>query len=301
MSCLLGLALGQTVPEDSVETQLLQTQQRLEESEEKLAQTEARLAELEAPSQLSGDTEDAVVVEAGEVLPEVVGFGVPVEVHGRVVGRAVSFGRDVRVHNGAQVEGDAVSFGGEVLVEPGGRVDGDQISYRGSAAMSTVSALTEGRTGALRGFARKLVALFTFAGLGILVVGLFPKRVDVVARTVADTPVKLTLIGVLLMVFVVLLVGALSITVVLSPLALGLAVLLAFGWLLGFVGLCQAAGDTLPLHHTTARRWLAFLVGVAALAFVGVLPWIGKTALLIVGFTCVGTAWQTRFGVREPL
>lgn len=293
MSCLLGLALGQGLADtDDMERELQLTRQRLEEAE-------ARLAVLEAPSQAPADTEDAVVVEAGEVLPEVVGFGVPVEVHGRVLGRAVSFGRDVRVHNGAQVEGDAVSFGGEVLVEPGGRVDGDQISYRGSAAMSAVNAITEGR--ALRGFARKLVALFTFAGLGILVVGLFPKRVDVVARTVADRPVKLTLIGVLLTALVAVLVGALSITVVLSPLALGLAVLLAFAWLLGFVGLCQAAGDTLPLHHTTARRWLAFLVGVAALAFVGVLPWIGKTALLIVGFTCVGSAWQTRFGVREPL
>ena len=244
---------------------------------------------------------EPVQVAPDEVTSEVVGYNAPVEVHGRVVGRAVSFGHDVVVHTGAQVEGDAVSFGGEVIVQPGGRVNGDQISYEGASARSTLQALSEGRASAFKGVARNIVALLTFAGLGMLVVGVFPARVDVVARTVADTPVKLTLIGVLLTTVVAILVTALTFTLVFSPLALALAVVFALGLLLGFVGLCQAAGDTLPLEPTRHRRWLAFLVGVASLAFVGMLPWIGTTALIIVGFTCVGSAFQTRFGLREPL
>lgn len=293
MLILTALALAQ--PErDSTEEALALALERLEQTEQRLALAERRIEELE------GVAPEGLVVEAGEVVPEVISFGSPVEVHGRVLGRVVSFGQDVHVHNGAQVMGDAVSFGGRIRVDPGGRVDGDRVVYQGDA-VAAVGGLSSGDEGALRGAARRLVALLTFAGLGVLLVGLFPGRVDVVARALADRPVRHTLFGLLWSGLVGVSAAALSLTVVLLPLALALGGLVVLGWLLGFVGLCQAAGDTLPVRNISARRWLAFLVGVLAVAFVSSLPVIGKAALFAVGFTCVGAAFETRLGVRESL
>ncbi|MCP4805646.1 MAG: hypothetical protein GY913_27480 [Proteobacteria bacterium] len=276
-----------------------------------IARLELRISELErqvADQQAQQDTGDvrgeAIVVAADEVLPEAVAFGAPVHVHGAVTGKVVSFGDDVRVFNGGRVGGDAVSFGGSVIVEPGAAVVGDRITYSDPTEpmpMATASMVQSHHSpdGMLRTLARKLVLMLTLAGAGVLVVGLFPRHVNNVAATVSARPMKMGFLGVGSLTGGLLLALLLALTVLLSPFALALAALLGLAWMLGFVGLCQAVGDRLPLQNQGLRRWLAFLIGIVTLAFVGTLPWIGQVVLGLVSFICVGAALHTRFGMRE--
>lgn len=269
----------------------------------RIDQLERQVAEQQAQQDTGSQRGEAIVVAADEVLPEAVAFGAPVHVHGAVQGKVVSFGDDVRVFNGGRVGGDAVSFGGRVIVEPGASVHGDRISYSDPTQPTPVATASMIQTnhpdGVLRTLARKLVLMLTLAGAGVLVVGLFPRHVNNVAATVAARPMKMGFLGVGSLTGGLFLSLLLTLTVLLSPFALVLGALLGVAWILGFVGMCQAVGDRLPLQNQGLRRWLAFLMGILVLAFVGTLPWIGQVLLGLVSFICVGAALHTRFGMRE--
>ncbi len=292
----------------SLEDDLGRLRRRVETLEERLNEAEQRLDKADSERALglldergAADAIGAVVVEAGENVPKAVAFGGPLDIHGQVTGSAVSFGGDVRVHNGAFVEGDAVSFGGRVIVDEGGAVDGNRVTLGQPATGSLLST----RLGGLEpgtdstSLAHRLVVLLSFAGAGVLVVGLFPRQVDNVARTIAARPVQSGMLGVLLSGLGAILAVVLAITLVGLPVSLFLVVLVALAWLLGFVGLCQAAGDLLPWANRGARRWLAFLVGVLVLTFVGSLPIVGQLVFALTGFVCIGAGLQTRLGNRE--
>ena len=274
---------------------------RLEIAEQRLQALERQQA-LEAAHRDTGSpVGEAVVIAPEQSLPEAVAFGAPVHVHGQVTGKAVSFGGDVRVFNGGQVEGDAVSFGGRVIVEPGGVVQGDRVSYAepNARAAAAVVRTDSGPRGWLRDIARKLVMLLTVAGAGVLVVGLFPRHVANVAGAISARPMRAGLAGAGWSLGASVVVILLGLTVLLSPIALAVALALGVAWLLGFVGLCQALGDRLPIANPGLRRWLAFFVGVTVLTFVGSLPFVGQVLLVLVGLVSVGAALQTRFGTRE--
>ena len=290
-----------------------------------LARTRAELAALER-GLASDRPEDgartsfgrAVTVIAGETVTEAVSFGSDVNVSGRVLGDAVSFGGDVRVAPTGRVHGDAVSFGGCVVVLDGGAVTGDQVAMDMPAIGGLVTAPVPGPQrsveapigtgtvlsmpspigdlfGALR---RKLVWLLSLSGAGVLVVGLFPNRVGRVARDLEERPVRAAVVGILASSFLLLF----SLLFTLLTLGLGLPIgallvaLLGCAWLLGFVALCQAVGDRLPFDDRPYGRWLAFLVAVGSLAFLGSLPWVGWLVVGSASLLGIGSALATRFG-----
>jgi hypothetical protein len=280
---------------------LARTEEELQATRGQLAETEARIQALEQTPMVDFEgLVEPTIVGPGERVDEVVAWG-PVSVQGMVDGRVVSFGHDVRIFEGGNVHGDAVSFGGQVRVDPGAQVHGDRISYASTAAApqtSPVFDLSRG-TSALRRLARRLVVILTFAGAGVLVVGLFPTAVENVSRAITDRPLKMGALGMASAAVGAVLTIGLLLSVILSPVGVLLPVVFGLAGLLGFVGLCQAAGDKLPIGNSKARRWLAFLVGVALISIIGVLPFIGQLALVIVGFACIGAALATRFGTKD--
>lgn len=305
-----ALVFAQTPDDDAlVAPQVEACESRIAELEQRVADAESRLAAIEhaepeasilgggiAPEVALGGA--PVFVRAGQRVNEAVAFGAPVVVEGQVVGNAVSFGGDVTVRGGAHVVGDAVSFGGRVHVLPGGRVDGDRVSYVGDVGRAAVASGPPPSGGPpwLRGLARRLVMIFGFAGAGVMVVGLFPKHVDGVARTLAAHPFRSGVLGVVLSLIGALTALLLTISLIGAPLAAALLAALGVAALLGFIASCQAFGDRLPMADVGARRWLAFLLGVAGVAFLGSLPLIGQLALAVVGVSGLGAALHTRFG-----
>lgn len=307
IACTVSLAqdLPPAEPVLSPQSQLeqaaeLQTQLRLMAAEQRIAALERELAlkSAQADEREMVGRGGAVVVGADVVVPKAVAFGGPVCVKGRVLNDAVSFGDDVLVEPGARVDGNAVSFGGRVIVQPGGAVRGDQVSYAATPLADQLLRAhpLDGAGGKLRQLARQLVLLFGFAGAGVLMVGSFPKQIDQVESHLVSRPLVAGLLGLAATGFISLLSLLLTITLIGIPLAMALLAGLLAAWLVGFVAFCKACGDRLPIHDVRARRWVAFLAGVLAVACVGALPWVGRITLVMVGFGCVGAALATRFG-----
>ncbi|MEQ1567628.1 MAG: hypothetical protein ABMA64_18440 [Myxococcota bacterium] len=250
-----------------------------------------------------------VRVDVGESVDEVVSFGHPVDVFGHVRGDAVSFGGDVRVGGTGSIDGDAVSFGGRVAVEPGGVVAGNRVAMASSEPVSVALAPDENPAAAnlhlsthprqlLSAVYHRLVWMLSVAGAGVLVVGLFPQRVSRVARDLEARPIRSAVVGALATGFLVSF-AALFAVVTLglgSPVSLILLLVLGVAWLLGFVGLCQAVGDRLPIQERPHGRWIALLVGVLLISFASSLPWIGWLVVFGTSMVGIGAALSTRFG-----
>lgn len=245
---------------------------------------------------------DKVVIGEDEVVQDAVAFGEDVVVRGKVRGDATSFGGNVRIKPGAVVLGDAVSFGGRVVVEEGGQVRGARVTMAQDATRSVDDASEEDEGSSfgkvLTALYHRLVLLLSFAGAGVLLVGLFPDRVGRVAVALEEQPVRSTVLG--LASTVALSFGALlfAVTVLGIPVSFVIMSLLGLAWLLGFVGLCQAVGDRLPLQEKVHGRWLAFLGGTLLVTFVSALPFIGVMVVVLTSLAGVGAAFATRFGGR---
>lgn len=253
-----------------------------------------------------------VRVEAGQEVEEVVAFGDDVEVYGTVLGDATAFGGSVLVGPTGVIHGDVVTFGGDINVERGGVVQGGRVALGvpgvaiaampddapESQAIGSVGALASDAQGLLSSIYRRLVLLLSFAGAGVLVVGLFPNRVTRIASTLEERPFRSAFVGAMATGFLALF----SLVFAVITLGLGLPVsmmvvaLLGLAWLMGFVGLCQAVGDRLPFEQKPHGRWLAFLVGTVLITCVGSLPLVGWLVVLAASTIGIGAALSSRFG-----
>jgi hypothetical protein len=313
-----GLALAQPTSSDQMVLEEIRSERAALNAEREALKLELALARDALANQQRGLREGASggdrvaygeVVEIGahETIQSAVAFGSDIRVEGRVLGDATAFGGDVIVRPSGIIVGDAVSFGGRVLIEDGGQLAGEPIS------MVLPSPPTPGTTeaaGSLTGFLdlptlaqtlyRRLVLMLSFAGAGVLVVGLFPQRVARVADTLEHQPIRSAVLGSAIASFVAMF----SLLLAVVTLGLGLPVsflLVAFlglAWLLGFVGLCQAVGDRLPFAQKPHGRWAAFLVGVLLLTFISSLPLIGFLVVSAASLIGIGAASMSALGTR---
>ncbi|MFT5586591.1 MAG: cytoskeletal protein CcmA (bactofilin family) [Cognaticolwellia sp.] len=242
---------------------------------------------------------EPVVIEAGEQVSEIVAWG-PVSVRGEVQGRAVSFGGNVRVFDGAKVRGDAVSFGGQVRVDPGAVVQGDRISYASTTQAPSISESPLNQGGNwIRRITRKLVLILSLAGAGVVLTGLFPSQVERVSETLQERPLSHLAWGVMAVTLGGLLMVALSATIIGIPIAALIPIVVGVAWLLGIVAMCQLVGETLPFEGAKSRRWAGFLAGVVLLSLVGLLPWVGQLILCCVSLAGIGAALRSRMGTQD--
>lgn len=239
----------------------------------------------------SGALDRAVLVPAGQVVPQAVAWGGPLHVQGEVLGDAVSLWGDLVVHEGARVGGDAVSLNGRVLVEEGGRVVGNRVNLGGAAPSRPPPSPWTGR---MRVGARRLGLALALAAGGVLMVALLPRPIEATARALREGPGRCLISG--LTVTGLTLAGGtlLALTLVGLPLAGVLAVALISAWALGFVGLCQVVGDQLPLRQPGAGRWVALFAGVGLLALLPGLPLFTWAGVALVGSVGVGAVVRGR-------
>ena len=145
---------------------------------------------------------------------------------------------------------------------------------------------------------QRLVVLLSFAGCGILIVGLFPNRIGRIASNVEAHPIQSTIVGSLAFAFLSLF--ALLFTVLTLGLGLPVSFVVTLGlgvaWMLGFLGLCQAVGDRLPFQEKTHGRWASFLMGAVLLAFFSSLPIVFALIVVFGSMLGIGAALSTKFG-----
>ncbi len=299
---------------DRLEAQLERQQDLLERVAERLDEVPLGTAASSVPATpaipglsavTDGDAESIasfggpVTVGVDEVVEEAVSFGFPVRVDGTVHGDAVSFGEDVIVSSTGVVTGDAVSFGGRVHIEPGGQVSGDRVALASDEAPTSATglAMLADKGGAwMHGMVRRTVFLLCLAGIGVLLLGLFPDKVTNTARGIERHPIRYGLAGLLLSGTGAAVAGLLAITIIGLPISAFVLLLLGLAWLLGFVALGQLLGDLLPVPASLRGKVGAFLIGVCLLGALSFVPYLGKLLIFFSFFPCVGAAVGTRFG-----
>ena len=293
--------------EDDLRAELRALREKYDAQERESARIRQELRQLQTarrPERERVAFGDVVRVDRGEELDDVVAFGSDIVIEGRVTGNATAFGGNVRVLNTGMVAGDAVSFGGRVLVAPGGRVLGDRVALEDPTGTTTSVAAATPAKGTVHSMLsvlyHRLVLLLSFAGAGILVIGLFPQRVERVAQGLELSPIWNGIVGVTVSTVVVVF-SALFALVTLglgAPVSLLAMGLLGAAWLFGFVGLCQAIGDRLPFANKPQGRWLTFLVGTILLSCIGTLPWVGWLVVISASMVGVGASITSRFGAN---
>ena len=262
----------------------------------------AQRAEIQAlrtePATLdTGDAEHGpLVIRSSETTDSAVGIGQDVHIRGHVTGDVTAIGGSIRVYKGGRVDGNAVAVGGSVRVLDGGIITGDRLTLRREDITGTLSQNTW--SGLWASVVHRLVLFLSFAGAGVLVVGLFPDRVTRVANRLTNRPVASLASGVAGVSIVVMSALVFAVTVIGLPVSFLLVALLGLAWLLGFVAIAQAVGDRLPVAKKVHGRWLAFLVGAIVLTFVGSLPILGTFTAMALSALGMGAAFSTRLGSR---
>jgi len=230
-------------------------------------------------------------VQENETVETAISYGSDLTVSGTVTKDATAFGGNVHIVDGGVVFGDVVAVGGHVIVDEGAEVHGDRI-----ALADGKREFAPGLRGIFSSLYHRLVFLLSFAGAGILVVGLVPRRVERIAASVQERPIRSFLIGFLVAGALAMVSLLFVLTVIGIPIAFLLIALLGLAWLMGFVGLCQAIGDRLPFQKQHHGRWVAFFCGTLFISFVGVLPW-GWLIASLGSMVGMGAAIRTKFGV----
>ncbi|HSN91208.1 MAG TPA: secretin and TonB N-terminal domain-containing protein [Anaeromyxobacteraceae bacterium] len=220
---------------------------------------------------------------------------------GARAGEVVAVLGDVKIGPGAVVEGNATSVGGKIEVDPGAEVGGQQTSVpvpgvSGLTGWMGPSFIWGHAASPLLSVAQVLAQFALYFALGLLLLALFPRRVEVVAAAMVANPVKAILVGllgtvampVLAVLLVVTLVGILLVPVqVLAVLAAGV---------LGFTALAFHVGRSLPIKVQKGTQVLQLAIGTAIVVLVTQIPILGVFAFVTGWLLVFGAVLRSRGG-----
>lgn len=261
---------------------------------------------------LGGD----VVVARGEVVESAVAMGGDVTIEGEVLRDAVAMGGDLTIRQGGRVNGEATSLGGDVHVEPGAVVRGETVSLGGEVEVAEgaetgpieeidredLEAAEERPSTALATWVSDTFAsgarhalLFLF---GLLLLGVWPSRLDLLVRGVVELPGRTALTGGLGMIAAVVLGLVLVITIVGIPGAILLALASALAVYAGLVAVAVVVGKALPLPALKDSPVLQLGAGILAFFVASRVPVVGDLIVLVAGLLGFGAVILTRAGSR---
>jgi len=249
-----------------------------------------------------------VVIGPGEVsCGNLTSFGGTVEIEGEVRGNVTAFGGSVIISG--VVNGDIRLYGGNVVLRNGSQVYGNIERYGGSEQREKNTRLVGSITDHTRSFwpfsgigefSFPLWSILAWVALGVILIKLLPEHVMFVRTTAAAKMRRSMIIGLLS----ILLAPAVLVVLIALILPIPLAIILVLGlvaaWALGNVAIGWIVGEHIiralaPRHNT---RLLQVVVGLAALALLGSLPYIGWLISIGVGLLGLGAVLLSRFGTR---
>lgn len=244
-----------------------------------------------------------VVVHEGRRVREAVAVGGDLTVNGEVELDAVAVGGDLILGPGASVGGSAVSVGGKVLGAERARIGGDLVEVSIPGIAAAVSALAGANWLAVMAGA-KVVSLIGLAAVALLLVTVFPGPFAAVSDAVNGEPVNAALYGLLGVVLIVPVAIVLAISVVgilLIPLEL---LLVACACIVGYVAVARVVGRKIveAFHKPGLHPVVQTLIGLAALALVTLVPFVGwavKMTAGLIGFGAVMVAIRDARAARK--
>jgi len=262
----------------------------------------------------AGETRESVVsfggdirVE-GEVRKSVFGCGGTITVSGEVGDAVVGICSKITLKSTAVVRGDLVAIGSTIEKEPGVRIDGDTVSFGASDFTSKI--VREGAKGILAVsfwpiiVIFKLVNIFVWFMLALLVASLFPKQVafasDATRRSFWPT-FGTGLAAFILFLFAVVIAAVLCLLLIGIPILFALAltgfVIKVFGKIVVFYLIGESLARS--FHRERVSALGGALLGLLVLSIIGFVPVFGfliSSFLSILGW---GAAIRTKFGTTQ--
>lgn len=247
-----------------------------------------------------------VTVE-GSALAGVTALDGDARIVGEVAGDVVVVGGDVELAPSGVVRGDVYVVGGELRAGAGSRLEGRSVAYPSvSRAWMT---LLEGPSLGLSALApqvlaAKLALAAAWMALTLLLFAVGGRGIATTSEEVRLEPWACFTAGLVSVLAVT--VSALVLSSLLPPLVavplLALVVLaLTIAKLWGLVAVFHALGAALPLRRR-GRRPLALhaaVLGLAVLAAIKLVPYLGLWAWTAASLVGIGAALRTKFGRRE--
>lgn len=245
-----------------------------------------------------------VLIEAGSRVNHVLTINGQITVTGVVEGNVIAMGNSVVLTRKALVKGNVVVLGGVLVKAKGADVQGTITEINSSNISEVITHVLsdewEGWSWVFAIFS--LTIFFSILIIAILMVLLIPKPIQVIAASIREETMKITLWGLLGLVLVVPLAILLTVSVigiVLIPLEM---ILVVVAGLLGFIAVSQLVGRKLyalfkrPGQHICRETFW----GLVVLWIIGWIPYIGWMIKVLALMMGLGAVIYTRFGTHAP-
>ena len=250
-----------------------------------------------------------VVVDTNEIVCDsLMAFGSKVAINGEVRGDVDAFGSTIVV--AGKVDGNIVLYNGTLTLQNGSSVDGTIELYGsrwepGAGSFYHEKPIIHPSTlawlfGEMSQFSFPFWSILIWAALGLMLTWLLPEHVTLVRATAIQNTKRSFIVGLLSILLAPVVLVVLTALILPIPLAVIIALGLVAAWAFGTVALGWLVGEHIvhaidPRHHT---RTVQVVVGLAALALLGSLPYVGWLINLLVGLIGLGTVFLSRFGTR---
>jgi hypothetical protein len=255
-----------------------------------------------------------MTIEKDEVVHDVAVYGGKLDVYGTVTGDLAVLGGSAHVHDGAKVTGDATVIGGQMRVDDSADVEHDvsvvgghldrSANAKGAKAAEKLlddkrdDDSTSGRAwrkirhwgdDALTSLSASAL-LFVF---GAVVVALATDRSRALRVEIAARPMRTFAMGVVGCIAAIGTLVALCVTIIGIPVALFGVVVFVLAAYVGVSAALTTVGEAL-LRHRTDSPYAHLALGCALFFVVGLFPWVGTWATVILALVGVGVMVATR-------
>jgi len=258
---------------------------------------------------------NVVLETSSKVNGDAVVFGGNVTSNGTINGNLVALGGLVELQSEARVIGDLTVIGSSYEQAPGAYISGELITEENvpfDFNLPTDFGLFEGDFPSFRFRELPFVSASWFffqvliwTGLAILIALFFQNQAPVVNRAAFGQPVMSIVVGLGIAFIGPLVLIALLLTILLSPLSLlGILAIMA-AWVIGLVSLSIEIGKKLAaaMDQSWSTPILAgvgmFILSLLFNGFQHIVPCVGFLPKFILGLWVTGAVVLTRFGTRE--
>ncbi len=244
----------------------------------------------------------SVTVPENQVVENAHAFGgsVTVSPNARVLDTTIAFGGDIILKKGARVDGDAYSFGGKIVQEPGAIVSGERATFSDRHGMMYGS--NRGRNSFFAHYffsaIFRISAAITAAILGLIILHTSPQFLPNLATKLRQHPSLTALWGIGAIVAIIFVSVFLAITLIGIPLIPLLILTAIVTSLVGSLGVAFFVGQCLVSNGD--RSLQQFLVGLAILTALALIPFFGGLVVFLVNLFGLGVILLWQFGREKP-
>ena len=278
---------------------------------------------LESGDTLTGDLVvfggNVTVEEDSTIQGDTVVIGGNVTLNGNVEGSLVSIGGSTRMGETSFVEGDLVTIGGSLSRDPGSEVGGDVVTNVPAPDIRIPDIQVPDVPNPpsppnppninfdfnpIGNFFRMFGTAIAVSLLAMLASLFLQPQIERVSQTITGQPVIAGSFGLLTGVLAPFVLVILVITLILIPVAVLAAVVLALAWLFGLIAIGMEVGErfTRAINQTWAPPLTAgmgtFLM-MLVVGGIGMIPCIGWLATSLVALLGVGGVVLTIFGTQS--